>query len=154
MQVEIPNYGEVRINTLVCDYNGTLAVDGQLSSGVKERLAKLGQEMKIIVVTADTHGTVAAACEGLPVEIWRFPDGAVGPEKARILKEMGQYTAALGNGRNDDLMMEAAQLAICILGVEGAWGPLLAKSDMVVPSAEMALDLFLKPSRIKAGLRG
>ena len=39
--LEIPGYGAVRLAHLVLDYNGTLAVDGRLASGVTVHLSSI-----------------------------------------------------------------------------------------------------------------
>ena len=79
---------------------------------------------------------------------------ADGREKAEIVSAMGpQETVAIGNGRNDILMIQAAGLGIAILGPEGAPGALLASADVVVSDVRDALDLLLDPLRLKATLR-
>jgi soluble P-type ATPase len=59
----------------------------------------------------------------------------------------------LGNGRNDAAMLRAAALGIAVIGAEGVAPEVLAASDLLVPGSEAALDLFLKPKRLLAGLR-
>ena len=39
--IPIPDFGTLAIATIVCDYNGTLAVDGILLPGVKEAINKI-----------------------------------------------------------------------------------------------------------------
>jgi phytoene/squalene synthetase len=41
IELNIPGRGRVQLQHLVCDVNGTLAVDGQLLEGAKQRLAAL-----------------------------------------------------------------------------------------------------------------
>ena len=73
MIIEIPGYKTLGLDYLVLDYNGTIAVDGLIPPAIKERLLLLGDSFKIYVLTADTHGTAAAMCDGLPLEIMTFP---------------------------------------------------------------------------------
>lgn len=47
--------GTLTLATIVCDYNGTLAVDGVLLPGVKEAINKI-TDIDIHVITADTFG--------------------------------------------------------------------------------------------------
>ena len=65
MRIEIPGYKSMDLKYLVLDYNGTIAKDGIISEGVKERLKKLSGIYEIYVLTADTHGTARKMCEGL-----------------------------------------------------------------------------------------
>lgn len=155
MQINIPGYEALDLSYLVCDYNGTLACDGKISTAVRQQLSRLSEQLQIIVATADTHGTAKLELAGLPVKLHTFPRGAAAPEKQKIIQKLGpEHCAAFGNGRNDVPMLAAAKLSIGILGREGAHGPLLLASDVVVPSPSEALDLFLKLERLRAGLRG
>jgi soluble P-type ATPase len=81
MIIEIPGYKTLDLDYLVLDYNGTIAVDGLIPPAIKERLLLLGDSFKIYVLTADTHGTAAAMCDGLPLEIMTFPSGSAMNEK-------------------------------------------------------------------------
>ena len=89
MIIEIPGYKTLDLDYLVLDYNGTIAVDGLIPPAIKERLLLLGDSFKIYVLTADTHGTAAAMCDGLPLEIMTFPSGSAMDEKLRILSSLG-----------------------------------------------------------------
>ena len=59
LSIAIPGFGELRLADLVCDYNGTLAHDGRLLPGVAAALAALAADLRVHVVTADTHGGAA-----------------------------------------------------------------------------------------------
>ena len=138
---------------LLLDFNGTIAEDGRLAEGVAERLEVLSRSLSIYVVTADTHGTAAAACAGLPVEVLTYPTTDVGAIKRQVAERLGDGVACMGNGYNDLQMAEACALSVCILGREGCCGALLGKSDVVVTSITDGLDLLLKPDRLLATLR-
>ena len=127
MIIEIPGYKTLDLDYLVLDYNGTIAVDGLIPPAIKERL----DSFKIYVLTADTHGTAAAMCDGLPLEIMTFPSGSAMDEKLRILSSLGaEHCIAIGNGRNDVPMCQAAALSIAVMGTEGAYGKLLSECDV------------------------
>lgn len=151
--VNIPGRGELRLSHLVLDYNGTLALDGSLIAGAVPRLKRLAEELSVIVITADTNGTAAKACAGLPVRVLTFPTAGVGEIKAREVLALEGGVVCVGNGFNDISMACAADLSICVIGKEGCCGALLAKSDIVTLSVEDALDLLLKPHRLRATLR-
>jgi P-type E1-E2 ATPase len=155
IKIEIPNYKTLELEYLVLDYNGTIALDGQIRKTVRERLIKLADHLEIHVLSADTHGTAKQMCEGLPLNIQTFPtDGAL-DEKLAVVEKLGaDQCAAVGNGRNDKLMCRASALAIAVLEEEGMCGRLLGEADVCTKSIEDALDLLLKPKRLIATLRG
>lgn len=63
--IDIPGRKTFHLEHLVLDFNGTLAVDGNLIDGVKERLQELSGKLSIHVITADTFGTVANQLKGI-----------------------------------------------------------------------------------------
>ncbi len=155
MIVEIPGYQTLELNTLLLDYNGTIAADGIIPDSVKERICKLAAEFRILVLTADTHGTARAQCEGLPIEVCTFPVGNAADHKKAILEQCGGATCVcMGNGRNDIKMFQGAALSVAIMSTEGLCSALLNESDICVTSIEDGLDLLLYPKRIVADLRG
>lgn len=155
MVIEIPGYKILNVDTLLLDYNGTIAIDGMIPNSVKERISKLASDFKIFVLTADTHGTARKQCEGLPLEICTFPVGNAADYKEEILNQCGGvHCVCIGNGRNDIKMFQGAALSIAIMGTEGLCSALLKESDICVTSIEDGLDLLLNPKRIIADLRG
>lgn len=153
LTIEIPGREPLRLCYLILDYNGTIAEDGLLIEGIDSRLEELSKVLDICVITADTHGTAAARCEGLPVAVRTFPTVEVGAIKAEETKKLGGGTICIGNGFNDIGMCGTADLSICVIGPEGCCGKLIACADVVVTSILDALDLLLKPSRLRATLR-
>ena len=155
MKIDIPGYCEIDICYLVLDYNGTIAEDGHIPEEVKRELNKLSDIFKIYVLTADTHGTASAECEGLPLQILTFPSDRAADEKLRIVNELGaDHCATIGNGRNDVKMNQAAAMSMAVVGKEGAYGKLLAESEICVRSILDALELLQYPKRMIATLRG
>src|SRR3989442_1603895 len=69
IEIDVPDFRTLRLQHLVLDYNGTLAVDGQLLAGMADMLTRLAQRLQIHVVTADTFGMAAAQLAGLPVQV-------------------------------------------------------------------------------------
>lgn len=150
VRLELPD-GPRLFTRLALDYTGTLSLDGRLIPGVAERLKALSESLEILVLTADTFGTVREEMARLPVEVRLVEEGG---DKARILAsfESGD-TVAIGNGRNDLPMLDAADLGIAILGPEGTAAGLLESADLIVRDIKEALDLLLNPRRVKATLR-
>ncbi|MGN1165188.1 MAG: HAD family hydrolase [Lachnospiraceae bacterium] len=155
MLIEIPDYKKLELEYLVLDYNGTIAIDGEVSQTVKNRLNALAEIMEIYVLTADTHGNAKEKCEGLPVMLEIFPKNGALKEKLAIVEKLGaDKCVSIGNGRNDVLMCRESGLAIAVMEKEGMCGKLLADADICVKSIEDALDLLLYPKRLIATLRG
>jgi soluble P-type ATPase len=153
LNIQIPGRELLTLNHLVLDYNGTIAEDGNIIEGIRPRLAELSKELSIYVITADTHGTAAKKCEGMPLQVLTFPTTEVGKIKAEEVTKLEGGVITIGNGFNDIQMSDAADLSICVIGKEGCCGALLAHSDVVVTSIEDALDLLLKTGRLRATLR-
>ena len=155
LQLEIPGGRELRLRKALFDLNGTLATDGIVSEDVRKRLRRLREVLALYLVTADTHGTVADlvyGCEDL--EIVKIEAGNEAEQKYSVLKELGaSQTVALGNGANDVAMLREASLGICVMQGEGTSLQALMASDILVRSAEEALDLLLQPARLLATLR-
>lgn len=155
MRIEVPGYKALNLKYLVLDYNGTIAIDGKIPEIIKERLRELSKSLEIYVLTADTHGTAREMCKDIPVVIQTFPGDSAMHEKIRILHELGaDQCVAIGNGRNDVLMCQAAALSIANVGQEGAYSKLIQKTDICVSTIVDALDLLLLPKRLIATLRG
>jgi soluble P-type ATPase len=154
IHVDIPGYKILRMENLIMDFNGTIALDGRLMDGVEERLARLSNDLNLFILTADTFGLVEKSCAGLPVHIQKLQKGREADQKKDVLTQMGcDRTAAMGNGANDIMMLETACLSIIILGQEGLCTAGLSGADICVPDPCAGLDLFLFPKRIMATLR-
>ena len=154
IEVNIPGYKVLRIEHLVLDHNGTLAVDGILIEGVKKRLEELSRVLQIHVVTADTFGKARSQLEGIPCELTVLPTGDQDLGKLAFVKRLGSdRTACIGNGRNDCLMLKEAALGIAVILAEGAAAVTLNSADVVCTSILSALELLQNPLRLTATLR-
>jgi soluble P-type ATPase len=154
LELAVPGRPAIAAAHLVMDYNGTLAVDGNLMPGVAERLGALAGRLDLHVITADTFGLAAVELGGLPVTLQIIGAGDQAAAKLALVEALGPAgVVALGNGANDHLMLKRAALGICVLGSEGVATPTLLASDVVVRSAVDALDLLLHPGRLVATLR-
>jgi soluble P-type ATPase len=154
IEIAIPGHQGLQLSHLVLDYNGTLAVDGELIAGVPEALSRLADDLEIHVVTADTFGKVKSRLADGPWQIVILPADQQDVEKRRYVERLGpSRTAAVGNGRNDRLMLAEAALGIAVVEGEGASTETLLNADVVCPSILSALDLFANPLRLVATLR-
>lgn len=72
-------------------------------------------------------------------------------EKADYLLQFGsREIVAIGNGANDQLMLEKAHLGIAVIGYEGASLKALQSADLVVNKIEDGFGLLLATQRLKA----
>jgi len=151
---EIPGRGELRLEHLVLDYNGTIACDGALLPDVVERLLLLSQNLRIHLVTADTFGSVAKKTEGLPLGLTILTGSDHTKQKGALVERLGaERCAAIGNGANDAAMLEAAAVGIAVAQTEGCALSALRSADILCTSVTDALDLLLFPNRLRATLR-
>lgn len=149
--VSIPGRGELRLEHLLLDVNGTLTNRGVLLEGVEARLACVSDVLDIRLVSADTFGTLDAIAERLKVGAVR---AATGEDKVKVLDGLGrEHCVVIGNGANDVPALAAAALGVAVLGPEGASGAALRAADVVCGSVADALDLLLDPKALSATLR-
>ena len=154
LEIDIPSRGVLRLQYLVLDVNGTIALDGQLIPAAYDRLAKLCEKLVPWLVSADTHGTLVELADLLQIKWQRLQKGNEATQKAALVGELGaERVVAIGNGANDAAMLQRAALGIAVMGDEGLATACLAAADVVVPSIEAALDLLLYPRRLIATLR-
>ena len=143
----------ITIEHLVLDYNGTVAEDGQLIDGVEERMRSLKELVNIHVLTADTYGTVRAQCDPIGVHVETFPRAGAAECKLEIVQRLGSHVMCVGNGFNDVLMFDAADLSVAVLEKEGTYAGLIAHADIVTRSIVDAFDLLIRTDRMRATLR-
>ena len=148
--MEVPNYRKVEFRAILFDLNGTLGERGKIGEEVKYLLKRLAERYTVVVLSADTFGTLEEELNGLPVRIERVSSGA---EKAEIAKGYAPYVS-IGNGNNDVAMLEGAELAFCVIGPEGATVDALLASDIVVKDVKDAIAMLLDEKKLIATLRG
>lgn len=153
IRIDVPGREIIEIEHVVLDYNGTIALDGQLIEGAAWRIRELCKSAHVYVLTADTYGTVRSQCDGLGAEVKTFPRVNAAECKEEIVRALGGKAACIGNGFNDIKMFDIADLSIAIMDGEGVCAGLIAHSDVLVRSAEEGLDLLLKTDRLRATLR-
>ena len=152
--IEIPNFKNIEILNVVCDYNGTIAKDGIVLPQIKELFLELSKLYKVFVITADTFGSVASQLEGFGVSIKILSSHDHTKEKADFIKELkAENSVAIGNGNNDALMIKNAAIGIAVLGDEGCAKETLINADIVCKDSIDALGLVLQPKRLIATLR-
>jgi soluble P-type ATPase len=154
IRIDIPGDSPLELEHLVLDFNGTLALDGQLLPGVLERLQALAGDLAIHIVTADTFGNVAKMFAATDLDII-----VLGPQdqdlaKKQVIHDLGpDACVAVGNGRNDVFMLQEAALGIGLIQGEGAYAGIVRTAHVICTSILDGLDLLTHPLRLAATLR-
>ncbi len=144
----------MRLQHLVTDVNGTLAVDGLLIDGIVQQIGLLKERFTIHLLTADTHGRQATIDAQLHLTAVRIPSGNEAAQKADYVRRLGAETVvALGQGANDAAMLKEAALGICVMSQEGLATEAFLCADLLTPDIATALELLNHPLRIVASLR-
>jgi soluble P-type ATPase len=152
MTYDIPGQGQLEIKTLILDLNGTLSVGGVVPEGVKQRLDQLKTKgFKVLFFTGNTRNDADDLATSLGIE-WKLAKDAVG--KRNLALELEPDTcASIGNGLIDLELMKTVKLRIVTLQAEGVHIQTLLNSDIVIPTINDALDLFIDEQRLIATLR-
>jgi len=154
VKIDIPGFGQMVLSDMVLDYNGTLAVDGKLRSGVAEKLNVLAGQISVHVITADTFGSAASNLANVNCTLHVLPPGNQAAAKQAYVNSFdAEHTVAIGNGRNDQLMLQTAAIGIAVLLNEGVSFEAARSANILVRDIGDALDLLLYPLRLKATLR-
>lgn len=152
MVYSIPGQGDLEIKTIILDLNGTLSVGGVVPEGVKTRLDTLKElGLQIIFFTGNTRNDADELAAGLGIE-WRLAKNA--QDKKQLALELEpESCASIGNGLIDLELMKAVGLRIVTLQAEGVHVQTLLHADIVIPTINDALDLFIDEQRLIATLR-
>ncbi len=154
IEIQIPGHKKLHLKHLVLDYNGTIAFDGRLIPGVKEKLEGLSEKLQIHIITADTFGLVQSEMGGIPCKITVLPVENQDAGKLEYIKSlMLENTVCIGNGRNDRMMLKEASLGIAVVQEEGAAIVTILEADILCSNILTALDLLINPLRLVATLR-
>ncbi|HNV96333.1 MAG TPA: HAD hydrolase family protein [Bacteroidales bacterium] len=145
---------QYHIEHVIFDYNGTLAIDGEMIEGVEELLKRLAEQVSIHVVTADTFKMAAEQLKKVPVKLTILKNGQEKQQKLFYLENLGREKCiAIGNGTNDAMMLAKAPISIAVIQSEGTSQEALNAAKIVCPNILDAIALCLKPKRIVATLR-
>ncbi len=154
IHINIPGGESLQLSHVVMDYNGTLAGDGELITGVETCLQQLAGVSELHVISADIHGSVAKKLAGLPVKLHIIKGSNQDRQKVDIVYSLGsQGVVAVGNGANDYLMLKRAVLGIGLIQTEGAALKTLLTADIICTSIVDALNLLINQKRLQATLK-
>ena len=151
LRLNVPGAGDLLLDHLVLDVNGTLSSRGKAIDGVIPAVRALHGVLQPHVVSADTFGTAQALAVELGAPFRRICTGA---DKRAYVRMLGaQSCVAIGNGRNDARMLSEAALGIAVLGPEGTHTAAMLAADIVTRSAIGALMLLADQQALLATLR-
>jgi soluble P-type ATPase len=154
IEISIPGWRRLNLKYLVLDYNGTIAHNGEIISGVKKCLIELAEKLEVHVVTADTFGNASTQLSKVPCNLHLLNKLNQDQQKKAYVKSLGsEFTVCIGNGRNDCLMIKEACLGIAVILGEGAFSRVLFEADVICTGIVAALELLLFPTRLQATLR-
>ena len=124
------------------------------TTGVSPVALALAKGLQIHVVTADTFGKVRSRLADSTCKIVVLPQESQDVGKRKYVEKLdSESVVAIGNGRNDRLMLKRAALGIAVVEEEGAAAETLLAADVVCPGILAAFDLLRNPLRLTATLR-
>lgn len=154
MIIEIPNSETIELKNIVFDYNGTIAIDGELIEGVQTYIDELSSNFDFYVITADTYGSVEQQLQNTKCKVIKIEKDFQDIKKLDFIKKIGSVnTLSVGNGRNDRLMLKESILGIGILQDEGICTETLMNSDILVKSIFDVFEFLKNKNRLVATLR-
>jgi len=154
IELNIPGRGTIQIKHMVCDVNGTLALDGNLLEGIARKLSALQDRLNLHLLTADTHGRQEIIDQQLNTYAVILQPGNEVQQKADFVKNLGhKHVVSIGQGANDVGMLESAAIGIGILSPEGIATEALLAADIIVSDIYNAIELIEKPLRLVVTLR-
>lgn len=144
----------LEIDSILIDFEGTLALDGRVHPKVKDKLNLLAKRARIHILTEEKKEKVEEVLRKVKAEIVYLSPGEGSREKSRCLEQAGpSRTVAIGNGVDDGEILEKAALGLAVLSREGTAASTAMKADLLFPAILDALDFLLKPLRQKATLK-
>lgn len=156
LSLNIPGFKteNLRLEHLVLDFNGTIAIDGKLIPGVKESLASISEILKIHVVTGNTFGTAQEELSDINCQLFLLEKNNQKEQKLKYIEQLGKNAVvSIGNGNNDQLLLKESEIGIIVLQEEGVGVSALTVANICCKRITDAFSLLLNPKRIVATLR-
>jgi len=154
LTLAVPGDKTYSFSHIVFDFNGTIAFDGIVLPAFLSAIPWLSLHLEVHVITADTFGSVHQQLSGLPCTIHIIQSTGQTEAKQRYLRHLHPaQVIAVGNGYNDALMLQEAELGFALCGMEGLAAITAQNADIIVPSLEALTGLLQHPRRLIATLR-
>jgi soluble P-type ATPase len=155
LTLSIPGYNEsMEIKYLIVDFNGTLAIDGMLITGVREAIISIAEKLEVHVLTGNTLNNAEQELKDLPCKVVIMPHTNQGIEKGKYVSLLDpKAVISIGNGRNDQMILQQSAIGIIVIQKEGAAAETLQSADIVCSNILDALDLLNNTRRLVSTLR-
>ena len=142
----------LNIENIVLDLNGTLANYGTVSDKTKALILELkALDYNIVIISGDIRGNASVIAKELGLKLLLGGDSE---EKAKQMQQFdANTTAAIGNARIDIGTFQNAKISIATIQNEGIHTGILDYVDIIVPTIEDALNLFIETKALEATLR-
>lgn len=151
---DIPGQGQITIDHVVFDYNGTIARDGKLIPGVGQAMKKYSTLVNFHVITADTFGDVKKQLQDVNAVLTLISNHDQAQKKLDYINTLEPlHTLCAGNGANDRLMLKKARIGIAVMGEEGLATASFMAADLMVQNILDVFGFFKTPERLVASLR-
>lgn len=154
LKMDVPGFGELQLLHAVFDFNGTLAIEGELIDGIAERLNTLSERIHLHIITGDSFGKAKSELADINCKLTILQPQDQAVAKKDYLKTLDPKCAvAVGNGRNDQYMLKDAALGIAVVGSEGLAIEAMLGANIIMPDIFSVLDSLLHQKRLIATLR-
>jgi soluble P-type ATPase len=141
LTVDIPGWRSLELEWLLLDVNGTLTLDGELLTGVDDRLKALVGVLNVQLISADTFGRLDNIAAQLRVQAKRLEPGR--PEtaqKADVVKQLGAERVELTIGNGGVGIPVAQALGHTVIGIDSS-PTMLEQARLRAAEARVSLDL-------------
>lgn len=139
--ISIPEFKEeLNIEHLVLDFNSLVSIDGTLIVGVKERLQRINQQLKIHIITGNSFGAVAELLKDIPCRIILLQHIEERVEKVNYLKRLNSVSV-ISIGNIDEQFLKSSAIGITIIQDEDSPIENIIGKQMVSNDILSALDI-------------
>jgi soluble P-type ATPase len=73
--IDVPGWGNMDIENILLDLNGTIATDGKIPAEVRGKINSLSDKVSIYILTADTQGTADEEMRDLKAKLIKMAGG-------------------------------------------------------------------------------
>jgi len=74
IKIDVPGRGNMEIENILLDLNGTIATDGKIPLDVREKINLLSEKVTIYILTADTQGTAGEEVRGMNADMIKIAE--------------------------------------------------------------------------------
>jgi soluble P-type ATPase len=151
--IQRPGQEPLEIENILIDFEGTLAQDRRVNPKAKDRINLLSKRTKIYIFAIEDKDVVEKVLKNIKAELIFLKEGESSQGKLNLLRELrAEKTVFIGNGKDDEEVMEYVAFGISVIGKEGASVETIKRADILFFNMVDALEFLLKPLRQKATL--